>query len=130
MITQLSVFLENKTGHLMEVTQTLWEAGINIEALSLAETEEYGILRMIVEDPEKAMEALRERDFTVRITQVLCVVTNNVPGALHRVLHFLSDAGIGVAYMYGYANENRAPMIMKVDDPDQAEAILKEHNLI
>ena len=59
MITQLSVFLENKTGHLMEVTQTLEEAGINIEALSLAETEEYGILRMIVEDPEKAMEALQ-----------------------------------------------------------------------
>lgn len=130
MITQLSVFLENKTGHLMEVTQTLEEAGINIEALSLAETEEYGILRMIVDEPERAMEALREKEFTVRTTQVLCVVTSNEPGALHRVLHYLSEAGIGVAYMYGYANENRAPLIMKVDDADRAETILKEHNLI
>lgn len=130
MITQISVFMENKTGHLMEVTQTLEEAGINIEALSIAETEEYGILRMIVGDPEKALHALREKEFTVRTTPVLCVVSPNVPGALHRVLHYLYEAGVNVSYMYGYSNKELAPLIIKVDDPERAEALLKQHGLI
>ena len=89
-IKQLSVFLENKSGRLTEVTKTLGDLDINISALSIADTAEYGILRMIVTDPDKAFAALKERDFSVSLTEVLCLATPHTPGALARALEILS----------------------------------------
>jgi len=128
-IKQLSVFLENELGRLTELTRILHENNINISALSIAETEEYGIMRMIVNDPEKAIDALKKEDFSVHTTDVICIVTPDVPGSLNKALTYLSDAGISVAYMYGYSSGGKAPLIMKVSDPDKAVAILTEKNV-
>jgi hypothetical protein len=128
-IKQLSVFLENESGRLTELTRILHENNINISALSIAESEEYGIMRMIVDNPEKAIEALKKEDFSVHTTDVICIVTPDVPGALNVALTYLSEAGINVSYMYGYSNAGKAPIIMKVSDPEKAVRILKEKNV-
>ncbi len=128
-IKQLSVFLENELGRLTELTRILHENNINISALSIAETEEYGIMRMIVDNPDKAIDALKKEDFSVHTTDVICIVTPDVPGALNVALKYLSDAGISVSYMYGYSNAGKAPLIMKVSDPEKAVAILTEKDV-
>jgi hypothetical protein len=128
-IKQLSVFLENESGRLTELTKVLSENNINIAALSIAETEDFGIMRMIVSDPEKAIEVLKENGFSVHTTDVLCIVTLDVPGALHETLSYLSDAGINVSYMYGYSSDNKAPLIIKVSNPESAVKILTEKNV-
>lgn len=124
-IKQLSVFLQNELGRLEDVTDVLYKNDINISALCIAETAEYGVLRMIVSDTEKAADALRENDFSVKITDVICIETPDVPGALHDVLKLLSNAGINLSYMYGYSNAGKAPLIIKVSDPKKAIEILK-----
>lgn len=124
-IKQLSVFLQNEQGRLEEVTDILYKQGINISALSIAETAEYGILRMIVSDIEKASAALRNESFSVRISDVLCVETPDIPGELHKKIKLLSNAGINLSYMYGYSNGGTARLIMKVSNPDKALHLLK-----
>lgn len=128
-IKQLSVFLENESGRLTELTKVLSENNINIAALSIAETEDFGIMRMIVSNPEKAIEVLKENGFSVHTTDVLCIVTLDVPGALHETLSYLSEAGINVSYMYGYSSDNKAPLIIKVSDPESAVKILTKKNV-
>lgn len=125
MIKQLSVFVQNESGRLVNITDILQKANINISALSLAETEEYGILRMIVSDTEKAAEVLRANDYTVKISDVLCLITPDVPGALNEKLKTLAAEGINVAYMYGYSNEGKARLIIKTNDQMRAEDLLK-----
>lgn len=128
-IKQLSVFLENESGRLTELTKILHENDINISALSIAETEQYGIMRMIVDKPDQAIAALKAKDFSVHTTDVICIVTPDIPGSLNAALTYLSSAGINVAYMYGYSSCGKAPIIMKVSDPAKAVAILKEKNV-
>ena len=128
-IKQLSVFLENELGRLTELTRILHENNINISAMSIAETEQYGIMRMIVDNPDKAIEALKKEEFSVHTTDVICIVVPDVPGTLNKALTYLSDAGINVAYMYGYSNAGKAPLIMKVSDPEKAVGILTEKNV-
>ncbi|MDR2694960.1 MAG: ACT domain-containing protein, partial [Deltaproteobacteria bacterium] len=101
-VEQLSIFLENKTGRLAEVTRTLGKAGINIRALSLADTSEFGILRLIVDNREKAKSALKEQGFTVGRTQVVAVRVDDRPGGLDDILQLLSDRSINVEYMYAF----------------------------
>lgn len=125
MIKQLSVFVQNESGRLVSITDILQKANINISALSLAETEEYGILRMIVSDIEEAAEVLRTNDYTVKISDVLCLITPDVPGALNEKLKTLAAEGINVAYMYGYSNEGKARLIIKTNDQQRAEELLK-----
>lgn len=125
MIKQLSVFLQNELGRLEEATDVLSKNNINISALSIAESAEYGILRMIVSDTEKAAKALSDCDFSVKITDVICIETPDVPGELHKALQKLSASGINLSYMYGYSNEGKAPLILKVSDPAKALEILK-----
>lgn len=125
-IKQLSVFLENESGRLTELTRILAEAKINISALSIAETEDFGIMRMIVDAPENAITILKENDFSVHTTDVICIVTNDTPGALNEALTYLSEAGINVSYMYGYSSNNQAPLILKVSDPEKAVSILTQ----
>ncbi len=124
-IKQLSVFLQNELGRLEEVTDILYKNNINISALSIAETAEYGILRMIVSDIDKAAAALKEEDFNVKISDVICVESPDVPGELHKNLQILSGAGINLSYMYGYSNGGTARLIMKVSDPAKAIRLLK-----
>ena len=96
---QLSVFLENRAGRLAEVTHTLAEAGVNIRALSLADTSDFGILRLIVDDQEKAKSVLKEHSFTLGRTSVVAVQVPDTPGGLDSVLQFVSQHGINVEYM-------------------------------
>jgi hypothetical protein len=124
-IKQLSVFLQNELGRLEEVTDILYKHNINISALSIAETAEYGILRMIVSDIDKAAGALKSQDFNVKISDVICVESPDVPGELHKNLQILSGNGINLSYMYGYSNGGTARLIMKVSDPGKAIQLLK-----
>ncbi len=124
-IKQLSVFVQNEPGRLVNVTQILSDAKINISALSLAEAEEYGVLRMVVSDMEKAASTLKENNYTVRITDVICIITEDVPGALNEQLIALASYNIDVAYMYGYSNGGKARLILKTNDPKRAEKILE-----
>lgn len=125
MIKQLSVFVQNESGRLVNVTEILQQANINISALSIAETEEYGILRMIVSDIDKAAEALRANSYSVKITDVICIITPDVPGALSENLKALAAEGINVAYMYGYSSDGKARLVLKTNDPKRAAEILK-----
>jgi len=123
-IKQLSVFLQNELGRLEEVTDILYKNKINISALSIAETAEYGILRMIVSDPDKAADALKKEEFNIKISDVICVETPDIPGELHKSLQILSSNGINLRYMYGYSNGGTARLIMKVSDPEKAIQLL------
>jgi len=125
-IKQLSVFLQNEQGRLEELTSILADAGINISALSVAENSEYGIMRMLVSDVARGAEILKERDFSVKVTSVLCIETPDQPGALQKALRILSGSGINVSYMYGYSNGGTARLVLKVSDPDSALQLLSE----
>ncbi|MBQ4133522.1 MAG: ACT domain-containing protein [Desulfovibrionaceae bacterium] len=130
-IEQISIFLENKTGRLAEVTSALTKADINIRALSLADTSDFGILRMIVNNPEKAKEALRSNGFTVGRNMVVAVEVNDHPGGLHQILSMFSTRDVNVEYMYAYIrpkNKN-ATMIFRFDKIDEAISILQENNI-
>ncbi|WP_297828169.1 ACT domain-containing protein [uncultured Desulfovibrio sp.] len=126
---QLSVFLENRAGRLAEVTHTLAEAGINIRALSLADTSDFGILRMIVCDHEKAKSVLKEKGFTLGRTSVVAVDVADTPGGLDAVLQLVSRNGINVEYMYAFVQRDQesAAMIFRFDKVDQAVDVLKNN---
>ncbi|MGI6732694.1 MAG: ACT domain-containing protein [Anaerovoracaceae bacterium] len=126
MIKQLSVFVQNETGRLVQVTDILHKANINISALSLAETEEYGILRMIVSDIDLAAETLRQHGYKVKVIDVICLVTPDVPGALNEKLKLLAAEKVDVIYMYGYSNGGKARLILKTSDPKRASEILEK----
>lgn len=123
-IKQLSVLVQNESGRLLNVTDILKQSDINISALSIAETEEYGILRMIVSDPEEAAQALRAEDYTVRISDVILLITPDVPGSLNENLLSLAREGINVSYMYGYSSDGMARLILKTSDAKRASEIL------
>ena len=128
-IKQLSIFIENKSGRLTEVTEVLSNNHINISALSVADTSEYGILRLIVSDPEKAVKVLKENDFSVSLTDVVCIVVPHVEGGLYKALSVFSDNGISVEYMYAFAVNDKASVVMKVSDVEETIKILKQHEL-
>ncbi|TCK97842.1 hypothetical protein EDC19_0244 [Natranaerovirga hydrolytica] len=128
-IKQLSIFLENKSGRLTEVTAVLGKNNINITALSVADTSEYGILRLIVSSPEKAVELLKEAGFSVSLTNVICIVVPHKPGALYKALEIFSKENISIEYMYAFEMNGKASVIMKVTDIDSSISILKKHKL-
>ncbi|MDD2303611.1 MAG: acetolactate synthase [Prolixibacteraceae bacterium] len=129
-IKQLSVFLENKTGRLNEVTQLLGNAGINMSAMSLADTSEFGILRMIASEPEKALSILKESEFSVRLTDVVCLNSPNEPGALARALNILSGEGVFIEYLYAYSMDNKtANIVLKPDNIQKCIEVLQAHKL-
>lgn len=130
-IKQLSVFLENKSGRLAAVTRLLAGRGINIRALSIADTSDFGILRLIVNDPEQACAALREAGFTVSLTEVLGVEMPDRPGGLSNILSILEEAGINIEYLYAFIGrgDNGALVIFRVEELDKAIAILQEKGI-
>jgi hypothetical protein len=125
-VKQISVFLENKKGRLIAVTECLAKHQINIHALSAADTADFGILRLIVDQPEAALKAFRADDFTVLETEVLVVRVADRPGGLNAVLKILYQADINVDYIYAFYNMDQATAlnIIKVDDMESAAAAL------
>lgn len=128
---QISVFLENKAGRLAEVTGILAEAGVNIRALALADTSDFGVLRLIVNDNQKAITALKNRGFTVGKTDVVAVEVEDRPGGLYSILAILNKAGINVEYMYAFVTQSgdNAIMIFRFDNIDEAVKILQKNNV-
>ena len=131
MAEQISIFIENKEGSLAEVTAILRDAGVNIRALSLADTTDFGVLRLIVNDNDKATAALRNQGFTVGKTRVLAVEVNDEPGGLNQVLDPLSEQDVNVEYMYAFANPQckNAIMIFRFDDIEKAKVILAKQGI-
>ena len=125
-VEQISIFLENKAGRLAEVTRILGEGGINIRALSLADTSDFGILRLIVNDHVKAKQVLKDNGFTVGRTEVVAVEVADQPGGLNRILEILFEAGINVEYMYAFVRQSgeKAVLIFRFDDIDSAVDVL------
>jgi hypothetical protein len=130
-VDQLSVFLENRAGRLTEVTRILSETGVNIRALSLADTSDFGILRLIVSDYEKAKKALKENGFTVGRTNVVAVEVEDKPGGLHNILSLLSKNGVNVEYMYAFVQQSgkNAVLIFRFDRTDEAIKILQDNGV-
>lgn len=129
MITkQLSVFVENKKGRLAAITKGLAENDIDLSALSLADTSEFGVLRLIVNRPEDAKRILNEAGVIVKITDVLAVVLDDAPGGAAKVIEVLSENDISIEYMYAYATKvtGKAIMIAKTNDVNAANALLIE----
>ena len=125
-VEQISVFLENKAGRLAEVSRILAEAGINIRALSLADTSDFGILRLIVNNNDKAKEVLSKHGFTVGRTDVVAVEVEDRPGGLHKILDVLFRANINVEYMYAFVQQsgNNAVIIFRFDNLEEAVKVL------
>ena len=129
-VVQISVFLENKAGRLSEVTRILSEARINIRALCVADTTDFGVLRLIVSDHAKAEDILKHHGFTVRKSDVLAVKVPDRPGGLHHILEYLHQAGINIEYMYAFVRQSGddAIMIFKFADNIPALRVLQEHH--
>ena len=122
---QLSVFIENRQGRLVEVLQVLKEGGISILSMSLADTTEYGLLRLIVNDPEACKEKLSAAGFSTLLTRVLVVKLTHKAGSLQDILRVLAEANIGIEYMYGLSVDGAdASVVMKTSDLDAAKAAL------
>jgi hypothetical protein len=130
-VEQISVFLENKAGRLADVTSILSQAQINIRALSLADTADFGVLRLIVSDNQKAEEALKKHGFTVGKTDVVAVEVADKPGGLHHILDLLFKANINVEYMYAFVRQSgdNAVMIFRFDHTDEAVRLLQENGV-
>lgn len=123
-IKQLSVFLENREGRLDEVLEVLGNNDVNIVALSLADTADYGMLRMIVSDPDKGKAVLKEAEITAMLTDVVALRVPHATGSLSKAMHALVNGGVNVEYMYAFANGSDASAVMKSDEPEKAVDIL------
>jgi hypothetical protein len=128
-IHQLSVFLENKSGRITEVLEVLGGENIRITALSVADTKEFGILRMIVSDPDKAREILKKNNFTANLTEVISVMAPNEASHYAKVLKILSDLDISVEYTYAFSTGDKSIIILRVGNTDEAIKALKSHEM-
>jgi len=130
-VKQICVFLENRKGRLAELTHLLGENKINIRAISLADTSDFGIVRLIVNDTEKAHQVLKKAELTATINNVIAVEVADKPGGLASVLAILQSAGQNVEYLYGFLEKktDKAIMIFRFDAIDAAVNVLKEHGV-
>jgi len=131
LVKQITVFLENKPGRLADVTKTLGSVGIDISALSIADTTDFGILRLIVNDPEKAEMVLKSKGFAVSCTDVIAIAVADEPGGLSAALDILGKEQIGIEYIYAFVGkaEKEALVILKVETPVEAIEVLKKNNI-
>jgi hypothetical protein len=122
-LQQLSLFLENRPGALRAPCEALAAAGINVLTVSLADTTQFGVLRLVVRDPEQALKVLEEAGMVARVTEVVTVGVENKPGSLAEILRVIDEAGLGVEYMYDFGAASKggqAAIIFRFDDPDAA----------
>ena len=124
-IKQLSIFLENRTGRINEVAKILAENGVNMQAFSMAETADFGLLRLIVPDVDKAVEVLHAASFAVMVTDVLCISCPNVAGSLSEILEQLAANNIFIEYMYAFAEGDKANVVIRPNDIDNCVSVLK-----
>ena len=129
LIKQLSIFLENKKGRFTEVAKILGEAGINMTAFTVAENSDFGILRLIVSDSDKAKELLKEHRYAVSTTDVVCIQCPNKPGALAVIMSIITDAGIFVEYMYAFSSGQKALAIIRPDNLEKTVRVLSENKV-
>jgi hypothetical protein len=130
-IRQISVFLENTTGRLSEVTKTLAEAGINLRAISIADTADFGILRLIVGDNDKAVDALNTAGFTTRQTDVVALEIDDVPGSLAKLMELFKESQINIEYLYASleSKAGKAIVIFKLQDHEKGQKIITDNGL-
>lgn len=131
MVKQISIFLENKCGRMIRISEILGEAGINIRALSIADTSDFGILRLIVDQPEKAFSVLRDKGFMASVTEVIALEIPDVPGGLSKVLSPLEKSGINIEYLYAFVQKRTADalILIRVEDIDSALRVLQENEI-
>ena len=128
-IRQLSVFMENKPGNLNDVLAVLAENNINISSLTVADTDEYGIVRLLVSDPETAQKKLREQQFTVRIHHVLSLEMDPQPGSLFKIMHYFAEADISIEYVYAFSYGSKSIVVFRTNNREKALEVIKENNL-
>ena len=130
-ITQLSVFVENKSGRLAAIADILAKNNINLRALSIADTADFGILRIIVDDPERAIVLLSDAGVTVKRTAVVAVVVDDVPGGLSKILTTISNSGIVIEYMYAFVGKThtKAITVIRTDDIKKTVDVLEENGI-
>lgn len=128
-VEQISIFMENKAGRLAQVTKILGDNGVNIRALSLADTADFGILRLLVSDNEKAVGVLKDNGFTVALTEVLAIEVPDKPGGLADFLKILGDNEINIEYLYAHRRGDNAIIIFRFDDLKRARNIIEGANI-
>ena len=128
-IKQISTFMENTTGRLADITALLAKAGINLRAISIADTTDFGILRMVADQPDAAVKLLKEAGFTSRETDVIGVEVPDHPGELARIMALFRDEGVSIEYLYASLEhkEDKAVIVLKVDDIEAGLAMLEKH---
>lgn len=127
LVQQISVFVENKNGRLADITRVLQKNNIDISAISIADTANFGILRMIVNKPQEAVIAIRNEGYTVNTTDVLAVEVDDSPGGLNKVLEIIDNKDISVEYLYSFVRRpsKSALILFRVEEPDKVVKILK-----
>ena len=128
-IKQISIFMENTTGRLADITALLAKAGINLRAISIADTTDFGILRMVADQPDEAVQLLKGAGFTARETDVIGVEVPDHPGELARIMALFRDEGVSIEYLYASLEhkEDKAVIVLKVDDIKAGLAMLEKH---
>ena len=132
LVNQIAVFLENRTGRLLSLSKALSDTGIDLVSLNIADTSDFGIVRMITSDNEKAAKALKEAGFVVKQTELVSIEVDDTPGGLTKVLEALGDSDVDIEYLYSYAksNSSKASILFKTSDIEKANKILKNKKLI
>ncbi|MHC1749164.1 MAG: acetolactate synthase [Cellulosilyticaceae bacterium] len=128
-IEQLSVFVENKSGRLYEVMKVLGDAQINVSALSIADTSDYGIVRLIVSNPTEALRLLKEHRFSVQKTEVIGCKVPNTPGGLRKILGYMVEDEISIEYMYAFSIGEDASIILRTEVPNKTIETLNRHHM-
>ena len=131
-LKQISVFLENISGRIAEVTKTLSDGGINLRAITIADTADFGILRIIAAKPEETLHLLEQHGFTARVTNVLAIEVEDRPGALAEVMEIFQENGVNIEYLYASLEKNRdnAVIVLKVEDVELGQKIVAENGII
>ena len=126
---QLSIFFENKTGRLNDVAKILSEPSINMKAFSIADNTDFGILRVLVSDTDKAYQILKQNGFAVKFTDVITLHISNTPGSLYSILDLLATANIYIEYMYAFSEGEQASVVIRPDNLEEAVKVLKQNNI-
>ncbi|MHA1730827.1 MAG: ACT domain-containing protein [Promethearchaeota archaeon] len=129
MVMQITVFLPNRAGELMKVTKLLADEGIDIRALTVSETADFGLLRLIVDKPEQCLKALRSGNFLADTTEILAVSMKDKPGGLHEVASILGENGVNIEYLYAFTHADEAILLVCPTDAAKAVEVLDRHNV-
>lgn len=128
-VQQISIFVENKAGTLLKVLELLKEANIQIVASTIADTVEYGIYRIICSEPERAYSTLKDAGISVALSDVFALTLDNVPGRAADAVKFLSQAGIGITYMYSFLFDGKGILVFRTDNPERTREVIEVNNL-